>query len=366
MSKTTRPDSNSVSFEPFGEASMTCGFYNSIDATATGRRRYDAEQMSAIFDGVIADGVFATVGNAFRVEPTSGRTVTIDTGKAWLNHTWTRIDSKIPIVMPESDMLLGRYDAIVLEINASDDVKDNRIQIIEGTAASSPSKPTLTNNDLIHQHPICYIYRPADSTEITPSNIEYVVGSTAGIPWVTGLIDTVDPDDFLTQWKDSLDRFVDERQTEYDVWWDEMKQLMEDVANELDIWTTNQKAYILDWFEELKGILSSEDVATAIWTQVDHEEITRVLMSGFVDGTKAFSDDGLTSTSVDSNGRTLVKTFTSDFLTCTTVFSTADGVEIGRLVKTFSSDGKTISSEATINELERFLNVSAIVEWEDE
>ena len=251
MSKTTRPDPNSVDFEPFGESGMTCGFYNSIDA-GKGRRRYDAEQMSAIFDGVIADGVFATVGNAFRVEATTGRTVTIDTGKAWLNHTWTRIDNKIPILMPESDMLLGRYDAIVIEVNASPDVKDNLIQIVKGTAASSPSKPVLTNNELVHQHPICYIYRPADSTEIIQANIEYVVGCTPGTPWVTGLIETVDPDDFLAQWKDALDRFEAAKETEfnqymadrkndYESWYAEMQQLMADVVTELNTWTANQR-----------------------------------------------------------------------------------------------------------------------------
>lgn len=359
MSKTTRSEPNSVDFEPFGEVNMTCGFYNSIDATDTGRRRYDAEQMSAIFDGVIADGVFATVGNGFRVEPSSGRTVTIDTGKAWLNHTWTRIDAKIPILMPESDMILGRYDAIVIEVNASTDVKDNLIQVVKGTAASSPSKPTLTNNELVHQHPICYIYRPADSTEITASNIEYVVGSTAGIPWVTGLIDTVDPDDFLAQWKDSLDRFeaakeaefnqyMADRKTDYETWYAEMKQLMADVMNELDVWTANQKSAFLDWFGEMKDQLST-DAAGNLQIQIDKEEIERILIVGMGSGDKTFSDDGTIITTVDSvSGRTLTKTFTNNFSTCTTVLTDSNSTELGRLVKSFCTDGKTVSSELTI------------------
>ena len=41
--------------------SITSGFYNSYN----GDRRYNAEQMSAIFDGIINDGVFSNIADAF-------------------------------------------------------------------------------------------------------------------------------------------------------------------------------------------------------------------------------------------------------------------------------------------------------------
>ena len=45
---------------------------------------------------------------------------------------------------------------------------------------------------------------------------------------------------------------------------------------------------------------------------------------------------------IDSQGRTLVKTFSNDFLTCTTVLTDPDGVELGRTVKSFSDNSSTI------------------------
>ena len=51
--------------------SVTCGFYNSLN----GDRKYNAIQMGRIFDGLIGDGVFATVGNAFVVKAANGNTV---------------------------------------------------------------------------------------------------------------------------------------------------------------------------------------------------------------------------------------------------------------------------------------------------
>ena len=47
---------------------FTCGFFNSEN----GDRKYNAEQMSAIFDGIIADGVFTTIGDHLAVSAGTG------------------------------------------------------------------------------------------------------------------------------------------------------------------------------------------------------------------------------------------------------------------------------------------------------
>lgn len=77
------------------------------------------------------------------------------------------------------------------------------------------------------------------------------------------------------------------------------------------------------------------------------EDVERILISGFTNGTKQFSDDGTVITSTDDLGRTLTKTFTNNFLTCTTVLTNSAGVMIATLVKTFSADGKDICSVVT-------------------
>lgn len=74
----------------------------------------------------------------------------------------------------------------------------------------------------------------------------------------------------------------------------------------------------------------------------DYDEIDRILTAGLTDGYKHFSDDGTIISTIDSQGRTLVKTFSNDFLTCTTVLTDPDGVELGRTVKSFSDNSSTI------------------------
>ena len=102
----------------------------------------------------------------------------------------------------------------------------------------------------------------------------------------------------------------------------------------------------LSWFNNLKTQLSG-DVAGNLQLQIDKEEVKRILLSGFADGSKAFNEDGTVITSTADDGRTLVKTFTNNFLTMTTVLKSAEGGEIARMVKQFSSDGTLIGITTT-------------------
>ena len=77
------------------------------------------------------------------------------------------------------------------------------------------------------------------------------------------------------------------------------------------------------------------------------DEIKRILLVGFEDGTKEFSEDGTVITSTASDGRILTKTFTNGFLTMTSVLKSAAGAEVARAVKTFNADGSLISTVVT-------------------
>ena len=97
--------------------SVSSGFFNSLN----GDRKYNAAQMSAIFDGLIIDGVFASIGTAFAVKAAGGLTVNVGIGKAWFDHTWTVNDSILPMTAPEAEVLLDRIDAVVLEVNGMEE-----------------------------------------------------------------------------------------------------------------------------------------------------------------------------------------------------------------------------------------------------
>ena len=196
---------------------FTCGFFNSQN----GDRKYNAEQMASIFDGLIKDGVYDTVGDIFAVTPGTGMQVLVGSGRAWFDHTWNNNDAPYPLAITAADVSLPRYDAVVLETNHSDTVRTNRLRVLTGTPASNPVKPTMMSTTNVKQHPLAYIKVTAGAKAITQSMIQVVVG-TSECPFVTGIIDTAQIDALFQQWNG-----------EFNEWFDNLKAQLSDnvVAN---------------------------------------------------------------------------------------------------------------------------------------
>lgn len=203
--------------------SITSGFFNSLN----GDRKYNAEQLSSIFDGVISDGVFATIGSAFAVTASSGMEVSVAPGRCWFNHTWLLNDAVLPIQIDNPEAALNRIDAIVLDINRSDEVRNNNIVVVKGSPSSNPVRPTLINTESRRQYPIAFISvasnnartsagRSVDSPDILQSEITYVVGNTAngGPPFVTGVIETLDASAMVAQWEAQVSSLIDNLERE--------------------------------------------------------------------------------------------------------------------------------------------------------
>lgn len=332
--------------------SITCGFFNSLN----GDRKYDASQMSSIFDGLIIDGVFASIGTAFAVKAAGGLTVNVGVGKAWFDHTWTVNDAVLPLTAPEAEVLLDRIDAVVLEVNATESVRENTIKFVKGTPSSAPVNPTLENEGNVHQYPLCYIYRKYGTAVINQADITSMIG-TESTPFVTAILQTISLDELLGQWQNELDLFTAAQEQEvsdwianeesgFTTWFDQMKADLQSEQAALDQWVASEQTDFLAWYNQMKGQLS-EDAAGSLQLAIDKDEIKRILLVGFEDGTKAFSDDGTVITSTASDGRTLTKTFTNGFLTMTNVLKSAAGAEVARAVKTFDTDGKLISTIVT-------------------
>lgn len=228
--------------------SVTSGFFNSLN----GDRRYNAEQMSAIFDGIINDGVFANIGTAFGVKADTGNVITIGIGRAWFNSTWLLNDAILPITADASEVLLDRYDAVVIEIDHSDSVRAGSIKIIKGTPSSSPQYPAMTSTLDVHQYPLAYIYRKAGSSEITQSNITNMIG-TSSCPYITGILQVLDIDNIVAQWQDQWNQWF--------------TQETEAGNNQMAQWMADTQLTYNTWFGNLQTILNG-DVAANLAQQI--------------------------------------------------------------------------------------------------
>lgn len=374
--------------------SITSGFFNSIG----GDRKYNAEQMSAIFDGLINDGIYLSIGTAFVVEASTGNEIIVGKGRAWFNSTWVYNDAPLSMTLEESELILDRYDAVVIEINRSDAVREGTVKVIKGTPSREPVYPTLITTGDIHQYPLAYVYRTSNIETVTQADITNMVGSEQ-TPFVTGIVETLELDVLLQQWQKELELFISNNTNDFNTWYDDMKQMMSDSMDEFNLWAANekqkfetwseaeqtefenwsenQKNEILEWFQHMKDQLS-EDAAGNL--QIQHDELVAefekvkddlqnqfdvseqglqkqmtdfeiewMLTIGFTDGEKKFSDDGRITTATNSDGFTLTKTFNDDFSVCTVIIKDSEGTILGESVKTFSPDGSTINTEIIIN-----------------
>ena len=191
----------------------TSGFFNSVN----GDRLYNADQMSRIFEGLITDGVYESVANKLAVQPNSGMTIQIATGRGWFGRHWVNNDSEYKLTVDQSDVILNRYVAVVIKVDDTDAVRDAVPYLKYSDYATTPVKPTMTRTETVKEYCLAYIYIKAGATAITASDIEDTRQDTNLCGWVTGLIDQITPDTLYTQftalfneWFSGLQDLIDE------------------------------------------------------------------------------------------------------------------------------------------------------------
>ena len=124
------------------------GFYNSQN----GDRKYNAEDFSKLFDGIVSDGILKGVSNEFEPELISGTAhVTIKPGKAWFTGTYTVLDNNLTI----NDITLEGQKIVAICIQVDKDNRTNKIITIEGENGETPNIIKDINN--IWQYPIAMV-----------------------------------------------------------------------------------------------------------------------------------------------------------------------------------------------------------------
>lgn len=232
---------------------LTSGFFNS----SSGDRVYDASQFSAMFDGVITDGIFSTYGKAFAVKATTTEnTVTVDTGRAWFNGTWTLNDSILSLELPSGPTTGSRIDGIILQIDKTN--RENKIIAQAGTGASAPA---LARTASVSEYMLAEITRPALSTTITQSQIKDRRGKAGVCPFAAGAVTTVTTDSLLTQWNAQF----------YD-WFATVQGVLDDDA------AGNLLTLVNDLQSDVNAQAST--VASILNNQVNQTELHRSIYSG--------------------------------------------------------------------------------------
>lgn len=247
---------------------ITSGFYNALNHD----RQYEATQIGSIFDGIIEDGIYETIGQKFMVTASgNGLVVNVGTGRAWFDHTWTLNDAILPIEMDEAELVLDRIDAVVLEVDASLSGRTNAVKTVKGTPSSQPVKPTLINTEEVHQYPLAYVSIKAEQTLIEQSDIENAVGTSA-TPFVVGVLEMMDVDALVAQWQTQFENMMRDDQQDftnweimvkaaYEAWFAGVQAQMEEDIDEFETWESTTKTTFDTWFQNLQDELDENQAA---------------------------------------------------------------------------------------------------------
>lgn len=253
---------------------VSFGFYNAKEREdGTMDRTYDAEDISKLFDGIIMDGVYASIGDRLEVRAIEGTMrVNVMSGRAWFNHTWTYVDGPTTIneIYDYNGSELSEISrhisypkicSVVLEIDKRDESRKNRFIIICGEPAPEQSvkQPILKDgSDGIWQYRIANIYvsKVGSASSISQTDITYKVNTESkdavgACFYVTGPVQSltdVTPDIYINEWAAKFEEwyadFTVSSSNRFNEWFDNLVYTLDgDVGAKLtsDVFMLNEK-----------------------------------------------------------------------------------------------------------------------------
>lgn len=133
---------------------------------------FDAADVAAYLAG-LTSGVFSSAED-FPVTAAGGLKVTVGAGRGWVHpsrftgYSITKREADT-LTLPLADPSLPRIDRIVIRYDAG--ARAASLQVLQGTASSTPTAPAISRTELIYDLCLAEITRPAAATSITTGQI---------------------------------------------------------------------------------------------------------------------------------------------------------------------------------------------------
>lgn len=172
---------------------ITYGFFNAVN----GDRRYSADQLGNYFKGLISNGIFENIGNAFIVTSNNDMSINVGSGKAYINEKWIENDKTANYSIDASDTAYARIDTVVIRLDYT--ARTISIKILKGTASPTPTAVSITRNNSVYDLKLAEVKVNANVTKITTSDISDYRLDTRVCGFVTGVIKQVDTSELFLQ-----------------------------------------------------------------------------------------------------------------------------------------------------------------------
>ncbi|QEY33881.1 hypothetical protein FL966_01825 [Caproiciproducens galactitolivorans] len=226
----------------------TSGFFPDV----SGDREYTSDWLAKYIASIVGNGVYN--GELAATADGSAMSVTLPSGRAWINGYHYRNDGDMKLTIDNADGVLNRIDIIVLrwDVNA----RSITAQVIKGTPASTAIAPAITRTVEQYDLKLAEISIPAGTTAITQSLITDCRLDRLVCGIVTGVIDQVDTTTFYNQIQADLAAFKSGSEADFSTW------------------SAQQKASFDSWFAGIKDILDANEAGNLLNLINDHKADT--------------------------------------------------------------------------------------------
>lgn len=199
-------------------------FFNSVSHDRT----YKAEDWAEYFASFIGNGVFPVPSTGLQIMVDEGMTITVKSGKAWINGYFYYNTSDLSVTLDTADGQLNRIDRIVLRWDLTNRVIS--IQVKSSSPATSPTAPVLQRDANIYEIALADITVGAGIVAITQSNITDQRLNTSLCGVVAAVVNQIDTATFNTQLQTWFAEFQSDSESEFQTWFDNLGEVLDENA----------------------------------------------------------------------------------------------------------------------------------------
>lgn len=243
-----------------------------------GDRKYNAAHWANYFKPLFKSGVF---NGDLQVVANGEMSVTVKAGYAWLIGYGYQNTEPLKIDLEVASGNLNRYDAIKIKLDLS--ARTITAYADKGGNAASPAKPVNQRTDTVYEITLAEVYIAAGTTVITQSMITDTRMDNSKCGWVAGAVDQIDFSQIYAQFNqyfneqrfrivndvEAFEAGIDQKQQaaadylqQYEGEVDNDKtaadEFLENFKQYLQNYTSQQQSEFEAWVDTIKGILDEE------------------------------------------------------------------------------------------------------------
>lgn len=170
-------------------------------------RLYSAGDFRDYFMPLVGNGIFAEPANScMAIVSGSDRTITIKSGRCFINGCVGYTDGTEKINIPSADAYQPRYDIIVLRLDLNK--RDIHLDIVNGSPSENPEYPSVERTALKYDLAIAAVKSLPTAYAITQSDITDLRFNTDYCGIVTGKINTISTTNLFAQYQSAWNDFI--------------------------------------------------------------------------------------------------------------------------------------------------------------